>query len=188
VVLLSLEVAFVHQHRQLGWLGKRLEQISPAERFLFGLEVYFQIVGRFYRGESPPSISQIARRFSASLSDITFFVDLFYQRDLLLTAGRHNDLLVPSRSLEKIYLRELFESLFGNPKEAPWQSEEALSLFESVSGAAVSSLGQTSVLEFLKSSLEGSEEDPLRRRSKSRRAPLASLLDWSPLRVFKRKT
>jgi membrane protein len=188
VVLFSLEVAFVHQHRQLGWLGKRLEQISPAERFLFGLEVYFQIVGRFYRGEPPPSISQIARRFSASLSDITFFVDLFHQKDLLLTAGRHNDLLVPSRSLEKIYLQELFESLFGNPKEAPWQSEEALALFESVSGAAVSSLGQTSVLEFLKSSLEGSEEDQQRRGRKSRRATLASLLDWSPLRVFKRKT
>jgi len=188
VVLFSLEVAFVHQHRQLGWLGKRLEQISPAERFLFGLEIYFQIAGRFYRGETPPSINQIARRFSASLSDISFFVELFHQDDLLLLAGKHNDLLVPARSLDKIHLQELFSSLFGNPKEAPWQSEEALSLFESVSGAAVRSLGETSVLEFLKSSLEGPMEEQLRKKKKSRRPTLDSLLDWSALRIFKRKT
>ena len=188
VVLFSLEVAFVHQHRQLGWQGKRLEQISPAERFLFGLEIYFQIVGRFYRGESPPSINQIARRFSASMSDISFFVDLFQEKDLLLPAGKHNDKLVPARSLDKIHLQELFRSLFGNPKEAPWQSEEALSLFESVSGAAVRSLGETSVLEFLKSSLEGSEERQLRKKAKSRRPTLNTLLDWSALRIFRRKT
>jgi membrane protein len=188
VVLFSLEVAFVHQHRQLGWLGKRLEQISPAERFLFGLEIYFQIVGRFYRGESPPSINQIARRFSASLSDISFFVDLFHQEGLLLLAGKQNDQLVPARSLDKIHLQELFSSLFGNPKEAPWQSEEALSLFESVSGAAVRSLGNTSVLEFLKSSLEVPTEQQLQKKKKSRRATLDTLLDWSALRIFKRKT
>jgi hypothetical protein len=188
VVLFSLEVAFVHQHRQIGWLGKRLEQISPAERFLFGLEIYFQIVGRFYRGESPPSINQIARRFSASLSDIGFFIDLFHEKDLLLLAGKHNDLLVPARSLDKICLQELFRSLFGNPKEAPWQSEEALSLFESVSGAAVRSLGETSVLEFLKSSLESSAEEKHQKEKKSRRATLDTLLDWSALRFFKRKT
>jgi membrane protein len=188
VVLFSLEVAFVHQHRQLGWLGKRLEQISPAERFLFGLEIYFQIVGRFYRGESPPTITPIARRFSASLSDISFFVDLFKEKDLLLLAGAHNEQLVPARSLDKIHLQELFRSLFGNPKEAPWQSEEALSLFESVSGAAVRSLGETSVLEFLKSSLEDSKEQQLEKKAKSRRPTLNTLLDWSALRIFKRKT
>jgi membrane protein len=188
IVLFSLEVAFVHQHRQPGWLGKRLEQISPAERFLFGLEVYFQIVGRFYRGEAPPSLNQIARRFSASLSDISYFVDLFQQEGLLLLAGKDNDQLVPARSLDKIRLQELFSSLFGNPKEAPWQSEEALSLFESVSGAAVRSLGKTSVLEFLKSSLERSAADQLEKKKKSRRATLDSLLDWSALRIFKRKT
>jgi membrane protein len=188
IVLFSLEVAFVHQHRQLGWLGKRLEQISPAERFLFGLEIFFQIVGRFYRGESPPSINQIARRFSASLSDISFFVDLFHREELLLRAGKHNDQLVPARSLDKIHLQELFSSLFGNPMEAPWQSEEALSLFESVSGAAVRSLGETTVLEFLKSSLEGSMKQQLQKKKKSRRATLDSLLDWSALRIFKRKT
>jgi membrane protein len=188
VVLFSLEVAFIHQHRQLGWLGKRLEQISPAERFLFGLEIYFQIAGRFYRGESPPSINQVARRFSASLTDISFFIDLFHEKGLLILAGEHNDLMVPARSLDKIRLQELFRSLFGNPKEAPWQSEEALSLFESVSGAAVRSLGETSVLEFLKSSLESSTVEQLEKEKKSRRATLDTLLDWSALRIFKRKT
>ena len=51
IVLLSLEVAFVHQHRQLGWLGKRLEQISPAERFLL-----------FHRPVSPGGTAAVRRR------------------------------------------------------------------------------------------------------------------------------
>ncbi len=187
IVLLSLEVAFVHQHRQLGWLGKRLEQISPAERFLFGLEIYFQIAGRFYRGETPPSSTQIARRFSASLADISYFTDLFHQEGLLLFAGEEGDLLVPARSLDKIRLQQLFRTLFGNPKEAPWQSEEALSLFESVTGAAVRSLGEISVLEFLKSSLESHPGVTDQSALQLRRATLESLLDWSPLRFLKRK-
>ena len=187
IVLLSLEVAFVHQHRQLGWPGKRLEQISPAERFLFGLEIYFQIVGRFYRGETPPSTTQIARRFSATLADISYFTDLFHQEGLLLFAGEENELLVPARSLDKIGLQELFRGLFGNPKEAAWQSEEALSLFESVTGAAVGSLGETSVLEFLKSSLEAHQGVTDQAAQQPRRARLGSLLDWSALRFLKRK-
>lgn len=187
IVLFSLEVAYVHQHRQLGWLGKRLDQISPAEHFLFGLEIYFQIVGRFYRGETPPSTVQIARRFSASLSDISLFVELFHEEGLLLLAGDDNDLLVPARSLDKIRLQELFRALFGNPVEAPWQSEEALSLFESVTGAAVRSLGETSVLEFLKSSLNRSPAEQQEAKKSSRRAPLDSLLDWSALRFLKKK-
>ena len=187
IVLLSLEVAFVHQHRQLGWPGKRLEQISPAERFLFGLEIYFQIAGRFYRGETPPSTTQIARRFSASLADISYFTDLFRQEGLLLFAGEENELLVPARSLDKIGLQELFRGLFGNPKEAAWQSEEALSLFESVTGAAVGSLGETSVLEFLKSSLEAHQGVTDQAAQQPRRARLGSLLDWSALRFLKRK-
>jgi membrane protein len=187
IVLFSLEVAYVHQHRELGWLGKSLQQISPAEQFLFGLEIYFQIVGRFYRGEPPPSMTQIARHFSASLTDISFFIDLFHEQGLLLLAGKHNELLVPARSLDKIPLQELFRSLFGNPKEAPWQSEEALTLFESVTGAAVKSLGDASVLEFLKSSLEPPPAEQAKAHGQPRRARLDSLLDWSALRFLKRK-
>jgi len=187
IVLFSLEVSYVHQHRQLGWLGKRLEQISPAEHFLFGLEIYFQVAGRFYRGETPPSTVQIARRFSASLSDISLFVDLFHEEGLLLLAGDDNDLLVPARSLDKIRLQELFRALFGIPVEGPWQSEEALSLFESVTGAAVRSLGETSVLGFLKSSLNRSPAEQQEAKKSSRRAPLDSLLDWSALRFLKKK-
>jgi hypothetical protein len=43
-------------------------------------------------------------------------------------------------------------------------------------------------LEFLKSSLERSAADQLEKKKKSRRATLDSLLDWSALRIFKRKT
>jgi membrane protein len=150
IVLLSLEIAFVHQHRKLAWLGKRLGQISPAERFLFGLEVFFHVAGRFFRGEPPPSRSLLARHFSVSPADISHVIDQFRQDNLLLSAGEENALLTPARSLDKISLQELFRSLLGDPADAPWRSEEALALFQAVTGAAVRSLGKTTVLEFLK--------------------------------------
>ena len=59
-------------------------------------------------------------------------------------------MLTPARSLDKISLQELFRSLLGDPADAPWRSEEALALFQAVTGAAVRSLGRTTVLEFLK--------------------------------------
>jgi len=186
IVLLSLEAAYVHQHRQLGWLGKSLERITPAERFLFGLEIYLQIAGRFYRGEAPPSVVRIAHHFGASNADISFFLELFEHEGLVLFAGKDSDLLLPARSLDKIRLQQLFGCLFGNPKEASWQSEEALALFESVTGAAVQTLGDTSVFEFLKSSLETRQQDRDEKPKHPRRARLASLLDWSAFRLFRK--
>jgi len=205
IVLLALEFSYLFQYRRHTWLGKSLGQISAAERFLFGLEIYFQIAGRFYRGEPAPTGAQIARRFNVSLADISYFIDLFVQDKLLLLAGEDDGCLIPARSLDKIGLQELFQSLFGTPKEAPWQSEEALSLFESVTAAAVESLGQMSVLQFLKSCLETPDEEgraPAARKALEQapggdskalwaiaygRRKLSNLLDWSAFRFFRRK-
>jgi hypothetical protein len=56
-----------------------------------------------------------------------------------------------------------------------------------VTGAAVESLGETSVLEFLRSSLDSPPAEERRENKHPRRAPLGSLLDWSALHFLKRR-
>jgi hypothetical protein len=150
VVLLALEIAYVHQHRGFAWLGRSPLQVSPGERLLFGLEVFLSIAGRFYRGESPPSQVDIARQLNASLSEVNYYADLFHKNGLVLFAGSESAHLIPARSLDKISLRGLFRCLFGSSEAPAEQAEPARALYNAVTAAFSDSLADRSVLDFLK--------------------------------------
>ena len=115
IVLVSLEIAYVHQHWRRSGSGKRREDMSPAETMLFGLEVYLAIAGRFLRGETPPSCAELARQLSAAEPDVRHFVDKFSSKNLLLRTGKNQARLVPARSLEAIPLQVLIQTLLGSP-------------------------------------------------------------------------
>jgi membrane protein len=150
VVLLALEIAYVHQHRRFAWLGRSPLQVSPGERFLFGLEVFLNIAGRFYRGEGPPSRQEIARHLNASLAEVSYFTDLLQENGLVLLAGPQSAHLLPARSLDRISLQGLFQCLFGSSAQPAYQSEQALALYNAVTGAASDSLADRSVQDFFK--------------------------------------
>ena len=151
VVLLALEIAFVHQHRRFAWLGRSPMQVSPGERLLFGLEVFLDIAGRFHRGESPPSGEEIARRLNASASEVSYFTDVLQENGLVLCAGTENDRLLPARSLDRISLQGLLLCLFGSSPRPAQRSGPAAALYDAVTGAASGSLADSTVLDFIKS-------------------------------------
>jgi membrane protein len=155
IVLFSLEMAYLHQHRYLVRLGRPLGLAGPAERLLFGLDVYLTIAGRFHQGLSPPSLEQVAARLAASSADVAQVVDVFLQEKLLLTAGEGGRQLLPARSLEKIPLKALFGSLFGTVAAAAGSTAataHAEALFMTARKAVLGSMGELTLLEFLKDS------------------------------------
>jgi membrane protein len=115
IVLVCLEIAYVHQNWRRFGSARRREDMSPAETVLFGLEVYLAIAGRFLRGETPPSCAELARQLSAPEPEVKHFVDKFSREKLLLGTGKHQARLVPSRSLEAIPLQLLIQTLLGSP-------------------------------------------------------------------------
>jgi membrane protein len=149
IVLFSLETAYLHQHRYLVRLGKPLGQAGPAERLLFGLDVYMTIAGRFHQGQSPPSLEQVAARLAVSAADVARVVDVFLQDRLLITAGEGGRQLLPARSLEKIQLRTLFDSLFG-PNAGAAATPQAEALFATARREVLESMDELTLLEFLK--------------------------------------
>ena len=151
VVLLALEIAYVHQHRHSPWLGLSPQEVSPGDRVLFGLEVFLEVAARFHRGESPPSREEIARRLNATLSEVGSLTDLFQDNGLVLVAGREGGRLVPARSLERISLQRLFQCLLGSSAQPAPAGGSALELYNAVTGAASGSLADRTVLDFLKS-------------------------------------
>jgi membrane protein len=151
VVLLALEIAYVHQHRRFPWLGRSPLQVGPGHRVRFGLEVFLEVAGRFHRGESPPTREQIARRLDASPAEVGYFTDLFQECGLALLAGPEADRLVPARSLDNIGLRDLFDCVLGGSTSPAHPGGPALALYDAAIRAAGDSLSGRTVLEFLKS-------------------------------------
>ena len=151
VVLLALEIAYVHQHRRFAWLGRYPQQVSPGDRVLFGLEVFLDVAGRFHRGDSPPSREEIARRLDASLAEVSYLADLLQEKGMVLFAGPGGGRLVPARSLDRISLKGLFHCLLGSSTQPAPPGGPALDLYNAVTGAASGFLAERTVLDFLKS-------------------------------------
>jgi membrane protein len=115
IVLAALEISYVHQHGLKGWSGKRREEMSPAEAVLLGLEVYLSIANRFLHGKPPPSRSDLSRELAASELDIRRVLDRLTRQHLLLPVGKDHAAVVPSRTLDRVTVRQLLEALVGVP-------------------------------------------------------------------------
>jgi membrane protein len=151
VVLLALEIAYVHQHRRFPWLGRAPLQVGPGHRARFGLEVFLEVASRFHRGDSAPTREQLALRLDASPAEVGYFTDLFQECGLVLAAGPEGDRLVPGRSLDSIGLRELFACVLGGSAGPARPGGRAEALYDEAIRAAGRSLSSRTVLEFLKS-------------------------------------
>ena len=148
IVLFALELAYLYQHRYLVRLGRSLGQAGPAEHLLFGLDVYLTIAGRFHQGLSPPRLEQVAARLAAASADVARVVDLFLQEKQLLSTDAGG--LLPARSLEKIKLSSLFDSLLAGASPGTAAHARAGVLFETARRAVLEAVGELTLLEFLK--------------------------------------
>ncbi len=150
VVLLALEIAYLHQHRRCAWLGRPPQRLSPADRLQLGLEIFLDIAGRFHRGENAPSREQIADRLDVSPAEVSAYADLLLENGLVTIAGPAGDLLMPARSLDGISLQSLMTCLFRGSARPTRRGGPALALYEAMTGAAGGLLAERTVLDFIK--------------------------------------
>ncbi len=151
VVLLSLEVAYVHQHWKTPYFLESMRETDPAKRLLVGLDVYLYIARNFHRGDKPVTLSEISNRLHISVSDVSFFADIFFKNNLLLFTGKDNRGLIPSRSLEKIKIIDIVHSLFGSMGDAAVAiaGNAVISIYKKVELAMENTLGNLSVPDVL---------------------------------------
>ena len=151
IVLLSLEIAYVHQHWNSSWFIKTPEEMNPAERLLLGLELYFHIARRFLDGGRPVTQPELAEVMNLTSADINFFVENFYREQLVLFTGKNDTGLVPARSLDKITVQSVLECLLGKRSETLKTGKEAERIFNKIADSIRNSVGNVSVMEYLNS-------------------------------------
>ncbi|MBN2051128.1 MAG: YihY family inner membrane protein [Spirochaetales bacterium] len=116
IILLSLEITFLHQYRGNPWTGRNLSSMEPMERLSLGLEVFFTVAEGFHTGARPPSVIELARSYSMTLEDARNLIDLFQEAGLVYPIRSKETRYTPSKPLESISLKEVILVLFGTPR------------------------------------------------------------------------
>ena len=171
IVLAALEIAYVHQHGLKGWSGKRREEMSPAEAVLFGLEVYLSVARRFLDGKPPASHSDLSRELAASELDIRRVLDRLTRQHLLLPVGKDRASVVPSRTLDRVTVRQLLEALVGAPSPEGSKRSHAAAVLEGFLDEGLFSAGEVTIRQLLEEengsarTAGGSEPGPSGRRA-----------------------
>jgi len=113
IILLSLEITFLHQYRKSPWTGRNITAMEPAEQMSFGLDLFFYIADRFRKGLRPPTVMEMAGAFSVTIENVRYLVELFRESGFIHPVRAAETGYIPSRPLGSIRVSELAETLFG---------------------------------------------------------------------------
>jgi membrane protein len=151
IVLLSLEVAYVHQHRDKRSISATTWAHEPAEMLRSGLELYLLIAREFVAGAKPPSSDYLADHLGLTERDVSHLVDKFQNANLLIPAGEKGRGYVPSRELSAIPAEEIARCVFGalsidsGSRAAPGQ------LYDVMVRGAINSIRDSSIKDLIDS-------------------------------------
>ena len=166
IVLLSLEVAYVHQHRRHGGEGRAPWELEPAQLLWSGLELYLFIAKEFAGGSPPPSTGVLSDNLSLSERNVTYLVKKYTDAGLLIsTSGAHRG-FVPSRALATIPTEDVVRCVFGGRSALASSNSHARPVYESMISAAIDSLGGKSIGDVIGAAgTHGADPSPPGRRS-----------------------
>ena len=149
IVLLSLEVAYVHQHRGKRSFAAPSGPNEPAQMIRCGLELYLYIAKEFATGAHPPSREQLAGYLGITERDVVYLIKKFQDASLLIPAGEKGHGYVPSRELDTIPAEEVLLSVFGPLPEEQDGRPVSRPLFDMIVRGAVDSITDSSVKDLI---------------------------------------
>ena len=149
IVLLALEVAFVHQHRKEQSCGVTLWQREPAEVLRCGIELYLIVAEEFGLGSKPPSGAYLANRMGIAERDLLRIIEKFQNANLIIAAGARGRGYVPSRELSSVKAEEVARCVFGTLPEAADPDQPARRLYDTLVSAACEAIKERSIKEIL---------------------------------------
>lgn len=116
IIFLALEISYVYQHKR-EWKSADPKIISsPIDSIELGLEVFLHIAKRFDDGNTYPSAHNIANTLSVTEDSVSQIIKRLTEADLVYETDESVRKLFPSRSLNKIMLKDVLGAILGtNP-------------------------------------------------------------------------
>ena len=150
IIFLALEISYVYQHSDRWENGYPKKIPGPAESMELGLAVFIMIAGQFDSGDAYPSVSEISSTLSISEDTVRGILKCFTDADLVYETDEPVRKLFPSRSLNKIILKDVLEVILGTRKLT--ETNAASKTTKIFLSAGYDIIGAGTVEDFLKNS------------------------------------
>ncbi len=156
IILGSLEITYVHQHKKylMTKYGKR--EIPPAGQILIGFELYIKVVRNFVNGKKPFSVSGIAYAFAISLNECEHYLGIFSSCGLLYISSDKKKILPPSDP-STVPVESVLKPLVGMPETPPDMENVSARIIENFISAGFSSLKDITIGDLIQA--EGIREN-----------------------------
>ncbi len=113
IIFLALEISYVYQHK-IEWKSADPKIISsPIDSIELGLEVFLHIAKPFDDGNTYPSAHNIANILSMTEDSVSQIIKRLTEADLVYETDESVRKLFPSRSLNKIMLKDVLGAILG---------------------------------------------------------------------------
>jgi len=114
IVLLSVEVSYVHQNYKSLVLNRVFAKISPRDRLHLTLRIFTCIAEAFYRGAHPPDADDLADRFVVPLELVEDLLQTLESKGLLVRTEPEEDRVgyLPGRTLANLTLAQVLGAVY----------------------------------------------------------------------------
>ncbi|MCD6397810.1 MAG: YihY family inner membrane protein, partial [Spirochaetaceae bacterium] len=149
IIFLALEITYVHQNNFKLQTDIKNKTLSPKEYIETGLIVFYKIAASFDSGGKYYSTASISFELKISESIIGEIVESFTRTGLLYEQDQHDSKLLPARSLNKIFVKDVLLAIIG--KDSIYNIDnEGIKLLNTLIAGAYKSIEALTVEDFLK--------------------------------------
>src|SRR6056297_1082913 len=153
IIFVAAEITFVHQHRDNFTHDLYCKDISPQQELLTGLRLYLYIAQKFYRGEKPTRLQDLAKHFSIPIKSLEKYLRRLEHHNLIFRDHTTNPHILPRKELSNTSLSEVLSSLWGRDLTLSYRTKDSLEslIIQRFSRNAFSNFEDNSILELLHS-------------------------------------
>lgn len=151
IIFVAAEITFVHQHRENFTHDLYCKDISPQQELLTGLRLYLYIAQKFYRGDKPTRLQDLANHFSIPIKSLEKYLRRLEHHNLIFRAHTTNPHILPRKELSNTSLSEVLSSLWGRDITLSYRPHDTPepAIIQRFSQNAFTNFEDTTILELL---------------------------------------
>lgn len=117
IIMVSAEITYVHQFRpDKGLIKGRPE--SPLSQISEGVNLVLLVADRYRSGGGAMSEKELVRKLAVPTSKLYGYINCLEDGNIIMPVNTQRSAFVPSRPLDRIYLKEVLHVLYGSERKA----------------------------------------------------------------------